>query len=68
MSKINRDISCVICKTIYKQKILLGVDNNGDKIELNQTRICGECVAEKNEKVNYEFLGFKWENMIMTNV
>ena len=68
MSKTNHDISCAICQTIFKQTKLFGKDMNGDKIELNQSRICIECITEKNEKVNYEFLGFKWNNLIMTIV
>lgn len=64
MSKTNREINCLICNIIYNQTRLFSVDMIGDKIELNQSRICGECIAEKNEKVNYEFLGFKWKNMM----
>ena len=68
MSKSNRKINCVICQTIFNQTRLFGIDSDGNKIELNQSRICGECITEKNENVNFEFLGFKWDNMIMTIV
>lgn len=64
MSRSDRDIGCVICRTIYSERRLFSVDIDGNTIELNQTRICKECIGEKNERVNYQFLGFKWKSLM----
>lgn len=65
MSKIVFGSTCLICgKEFMFEKVLYFRDFRGNK-QLNQTKICLECVKKKEKEyaLNCSWLGFKWLNL-----